>query len=53
MVNPFDIEEVADGINMALKMGKRERSVKIALLQKLIKENDIYNWSRRIINYLD
>jgi len=53
MVNPFDIEEVADGINKALKMGKRERSVRIALLQKLIKKNDIYSWSKRIINYMD
>jgi len=51
MVNPYDSEEVADSINLALKMPVEERKKKIFALRKIVKDKDIFNWAGNFLNY--
>lgn len=44
LVNPYDIEEMADNIKYALDMDEKEKRLRFEKLKKVIKENDLYNW---------
>lgn len=51
MVNPYDTEDISDKIYLALKMDKEEKKSNIIALQKIVKENDVYNWCLSFLNY--
>jgi alpha,alpha-trehalose-phosphate synthase [UDP-forming] len=51
MVNPYDIEEVADSINTALNLHWNTRKKMISNLRKIVKENDVFHWADNFLNY--
>ena len=44
LVNPYNIEEIADAIYRAFRMTDREMKTKMSLMQKSIAKQDIYWW---------
>jgi alpha,alpha-trehalose-phosphate synthase [UDP-forming] len=44
LVNPYDIEGVADAIYKAYKMSRTERRQRMHQLREIIKRNDIFKW---------
>jgi trehalose 6-phosphate synthase len=44
LVNPHDIEGIADAINRACHMGLDERKKRMRALRKIVKKTDIYWW---------
>ncbi|MGM0367267.1 MAG: alpha,alpha-trehalose-phosphate synthase (UDP-forming) [Actinomycetota bacterium] len=51
MVNPFDFEGVANSIKRGLEMPVKEREKKLFALREIVKENNIYNWSKDFLKY--
>jgi len=43
-VNPYDIENFADSINIALRMPREEKRIRMQMLRKQISDNDIHYW---------
>jgi trehalose 6-phosphate synthase len=43
-VNPFDIQEQADGIHRALTMAPEERALRAKRLKEIINERDPGDW---------
>ncbi len=44
LVNPYNIEEFSDCIKRVLELPQEEKLCKIKILQRQVKENDIYRW---------
>ena len=53
LVNPYDIDEVADGINRALVMPVEERRERHAAMMEVLRRNDITAWRQRFVAALD
>ena len=51
LVNPYDIEEVADSINEALNMHGNTKKMRISRLRNIVQKNDIYAWANNFLNY--
>ena len=49
LVNPYDIESFTESIKNALVMQDKEKSLRMAVLRKQVRENDIYKWISDII----
>lgn len=49
IVNPYDIEKVADAIKTGLEMPKKERVAKMKTMASLLEENNIYEWGTEFI----
>lgn len=52
IVNPYDIEEMADAIVFALEMPPEERRARMQRLRRTIKEQNIYRWAGDLIGSL-
>jgi trehalose 6-phosphate synthase len=52
LVNPYDRQGVADGLQRALSMPLSERRAKHAAMLAKLRKNDIHSWSRRFIEAL-
>ena len=52
LVNPYDVDDVADGINRALTMPLDERRRRHAEMMTVLRENDIVAWRDRFIDAL-
>ena len=52
IVNPYDIEEMADAIYRSLTMGPQEKSERMALMRRMVRENNIYRWAGDLITAL-
>ncbi len=52
LVNPYDIDGVADGIHTALSMSREERVSRHADMLRMLRENDITAWRTRFMNAL-
>ncbi|MEX1367432.1 MAG: trehalose-6-phosphate synthase [Nannocystaceae bacterium] len=44
IVNPFDIEQVADAIHRAVTMPETERRPRMNRLRQLVREHDVHRW---------
>jgi alpha,alpha-trehalose-phosphate synthase [UDP-forming] len=44
LVNPYDVESVADAIYHAFSMDKPERRARMRKLRKKVRDNDIFHW---------
>jgi trehalose 6-phosphate synthase len=53
IVNPYDIEEMADAIKIALDMGLQERKERHQALLDQIREHDTFAWCRSFLNALE
>jgi trehalose 6-phosphate synthase len=52
IVNPYDIEEMAEAIHLALLMKPHERTERMRQLRQVIKERNIYRWAANLITAL-
>jgi len=52
IVNPYDIEEMADAIGFALKMPEADRKGRMKRMRATIQEHNIYWWASRLITNL-
>jgi len=52
LVNPYDIDDVADGIEQALSMSLQERQIRHAAMMQILQTNDITAWRTRFVNDL-
>ena len=43
-VNPFDIDETADALYLAIAMDKRQKQARARRLRETVKNNDITRW---------
>jgi alpha,alpha-trehalose-phosphate synthase [UDP-forming] len=52
IVNPYDIEEMADAICFSLKMSPADRAGRMKRMRATIQEHNIYWWASRLITEL-
>lgn len=51
MVNPYDIEAVADSINTALNLHWNTKKKMMLCLRKIVRENNVFDWANNFLNY--
>jgi trehalose-6-phosphate synthase len=49
LVNPYDIAETANAIRAALEMPREERSERMRLMRRTVKESNVYRWAGKIL----
>ncbi len=49
IVNPYDIDQVAEGIRAALSMSLDEQRERMRLMRSLVREYNIYRWAGRML----
>jgi trehalose 6-phosphate synthase len=52
LINPYDKEGVANGLQTAIEMPVAERRTRHRAMLAVIKRNDVHSWSRRFIDAL-
>ena len=52
IVNPYDIDDVADGLAKALDMPLEQRQQRWESMMKILKRNDIHRWRRQFLEAL-
>jgi trehalose-6-phosphate synthase len=49
LVNPFDVTETANAMEIAMRMGREERRSRMSLMRRTVKENNVYRWAGRML----
>jgi alpha,alpha-trehalose-phosphate synthase [UDP-forming] len=52
LVNPYDIEQMAEAIRFALEMNTEERRARMQRMRKVVREHNIYRWASTLIGEL-
>ncbi len=52
IVNPYDIDGVADAINRALEMGYGERRMRMQRMRRHVMEHNVYRWAAELLGDL-
>jgi trehalose 6-phosphate synthase len=52
LVNPYDVEEVAEAIRSAIEMNPEERRSRMARMRQIVKEHNIYRWAGLLLSEL-
>jgi trehalose-6-phosphate synthase len=52
LVNPYDIEQTAEAIRVALEMEPEEKQLRVQRMRRVIKERNIYRWAGNLITEL-
>jgi alpha,alpha-trehalose-phosphate synthase [UDP-forming] len=52
IVNPYDIDGVADAINRGLEMGFGERRMRMQRMRKQVMEHNVYRWAASVLGDL-
>jgi trehalose-6-phosphate synthase len=52
IVNPYDMEEMADAINTAITLDPSERHERMKRMYDIVKERNIYRWAGKLIGEL-
>jgi trehalose 6-phosphate synthase len=52
IVNPYDIDGVADNLNRALEMGYGERRMRMQRMRRQVMEHNVYRWAATILGDL-
>lgn len=52
IVNPYDIEEIADSIHSSLNMPPDERKARMQRMQGVLREHNVYGWAANLISAL-
>jgi len=50
LVNPFDVQQVADGLHSALTMSSAEQQRRMRRMRSRVEENTIYRWAGRLLS---
>ncbi len=53
LVNPYDIQCVADAIQQACSMDARERLVRMRKLRRRVRNENVFRWCERFCSYLE
>ena len=51
LINPYDIEEIANKIKLALEFDEKEKVQNMLVLQEQVKQNDVFKWCKNFLNY--
>jgi trehalose-6-phosphate synthase len=49
LINPFDVNETAEAMEIAMRMDRDERRDRMSLMRRTVKENNVYRWAGRIL----
>jgi trehalose 6-phosphate synthase len=49
LINPFDVNETAEAMEIAMRMDREERRDRMALMRRTVKENNVYRWAGRML----
>jgi trehalose-6-phosphate synthase len=49
LINPFDVTETANAMEIAMRMGRDERRSRMSLMRRTVKENNVYRWAGRML----
>jgi alpha,alpha-trehalose-phosphate synthase [UDP-forming] len=49
LVNPYDIEQMAEAIRFALEMNPEERRARMQRMRRVVREHNIYRWASTLI----
>jgi trehalose 6-phosphate synthase len=49
LINPFDVSETANAMEIAMRMGRDERRSRMSLMRRTVKENNVYRWAGRML----
>jgi trehalose 6-phosphate synthase len=49
LINPFDLTETANAMEVAMRMGRDERRNRMRLMRRTVKENNVYRWAGRML----
>lgn len=52
LVNPYDQDELAEAIHLALEMDLEEKKARMQRMRRVIKENNIFRWAGDLISEL-
>lgn len=52
IVNPYDIEEMADAVYLSLTMEPKQRAERMSRMRTVVRENNIYRWAADLITAL-
>jgi trehalose 6-phosphate synthase len=52
LVNPYDIDQTAEAIRLALEMEPEEKQFRVHRMRRVIKEQNIYHWAGTLITEL-
>lgn len=49
LINPYDIEQMADAIKSAIEMPRKERAERMNKMKEIVKEKNVYRWASKFI----
>ncbi len=49
IVNPYDTEQCAEAIRLALEMSAEERRARMQRMRRMVRENNVYRWAGNLI----
>jgi trehalose-6-phosphate synthase len=49
LINPFDVTETANAMEIAMHMGRDERRNRMSLMRRTVQENNVYRWAGRML----
>ncbi len=52
IVNPYDTEQMADSIRLALEMRPEERRMRMQRMRSTVREHNVYRWAGKLIEEL-
>jgi trehalose 6-phosphate synthase len=52
IVNPYDIDALADSIHLAIEMHPRERAARMRRMRQVVSEHNVYRWAGNLISEL-
>jgi trehalose 6-phosphate synthase len=52
LVNPYDIDQTAEAIRVALEMSPEEAQERMRRMRKVVRENNVYRWAGSLIGEL-
>jgi trehalose 6-phosphate synthase len=52
LVNPYDVEQLAEAIRRALEMQPEERHARMVRMRQTVKEHNVYRWAGNLITEL-
>jgi trehalose 6-phosphate synthase len=52
LVNPYDIDQTADAIRVALEMEPEEKQLRMQRMRKMVREHNVYRWAGSLIQQL-
>jgi trehalose 6-phosphate synthase len=50
LVNPYSVDDIAQAVDVAVRMPEEERRRRMSLLRAIVQENNVYSWAGNIIS---